>query len=80
MTDKIRAEKYMPDSNVKSYSPCILCKHWRGKGSCNAFPDGVPMDILIPRNGIDHKEPYPGDNGIQFERDPDLPKIEGEDE
>lgn len=33
--------------------------------TCIAFPAGIP-DLII-RNKFDHKNPYPGDNGIQFE-------------
>jgi hypothetical protein len=32
---------------------------------CEAFPDRVPREIYTGQ--FDHREPYPGDNGIQFE-------------
>jgi hypothetical protein len=32
---------------------------------CAAFPGGIPTPILLLE--ADHREPYPGDNGIRFE-------------
>lgn len=44
---------------------CLKCRHIDfGKG-CDAFPDGIPYDILSGQ--VDHSKPYPGDNGIRFE-------------
>lgn len=47
---------------------CLKCKHYTPSNNsvvCIAFPDGIPIEILI--NQHDHREPYPGDNGIQYE-------------
>lgn len=49
------------DANV---SQCIRCKHWQGTVKCTAF-DMIPLRIRT--NEHDHRKPYPGDNGIQFE-------------
>jgi hypothetical protein len=52
------------------YSPvCSLCKHFNAEAEgniCEAFPDGIPDEIW--RGNNDHKKPYSGDHGIQFER------------
>jgi hypothetical protein len=34
---------------------------WR----CTAFPDGIPEAIL--HSEVDHRQPFEGDHGIQFE-------------
>ncbi len=46
---------------------CTYCKHLNdlvGR-SCKAYPGGVPRAIWLGENN--HKKPYPGDHGIQFE-------------
>ena len=44
---------------------CEKCKHGRVPGKCDAFPDGVPLEIAAGEH--DHRVPFPGDNGIRFE-------------
>jgi len=44
---------------------CPTCSHYWGVGQCDAFPEGIPAEILA--GDYDHQEPYEGDNGIQFE-------------
>jgi hypothetical protein len=47
---------------------CSGCTHLRGDlrdPRCDAFPGGIPNEILLSK--ADHRKPFPGDNGIQFE-------------
>lgn len=43
---------------------CNLCIHKRSGIKCDAFPEGIPMEIL--RSG-EHFLPVAGDHGIVFE-------------
>lgn len=47
---------------------CNSCIHRGLRGECTAFPQGIPDDILFNRS--DHRKPFPGDHGIQFELKP----------
>lgn len=46
---------------------CPSCRHKNrdGQRGCAAFPEGIPLPIA--RGQVKHTEPFPGDNGIQFE-------------
>ena len=58
---------------IPVYSPvCTRCANWRpdegGAGrQCRAFTkiDSIPLAIWNGEN--DHRSPFPGDNGIQFQ-------------
>lgn len=45
-------------------SQCLLCVHYLGEIQCDAYPDRIPDEIITGLH--DHREPYPGDNGIRF--------------
>lgn len=49
------------------YSPvCTFCRHWAVDfRKCAAFSGEIPLEIWMGENN--HRQPYPGDNGIQFE-------------
>lgn len=49
---------------------CLSCKHYTKFSvppTCAAFPRGIPEEILNGKD--DHKRPFRGDNGIQYEEE-----------
>ena len=50
---------------------CFRCrffnnkKYKKGFYICKAYSKGIPKDIILSK--VDHKKPYKGDHGIQFE-------------
>ena len=44
---------------------CPMCAHYQGGSTCQAFPQGIPDEIL--RGNIPHNKPYQGDNGVLFQ-------------
>lgn len=46
---------------------CNMCVHKRQGATCDAFPEGIPIEII--RSG-QHYFSVPGDNGIVFEEKP----------
>jgi hypothetical protein len=53
---------------VLHQSQCNRCLHrWplrEGPMRCMAYPQGIPLALWT--NGVDHRDPYPGDRGIRF--------------
>ncbi len=70
MTAHDRFTDWGQPETVKVTKPvlCSICKHRTpgdGYPSCTAF-DRIPVDILANRH--DHREAYPSDGGVRFER------------
>lgn len=63
-------------------SLCYDCRHLHEvtdeqifgdeKQTCEAFPYGIPDEIF--HGGVEHTDPYKGDNGIQYEPNEGLSK------
>jgi hypothetical protein len=47
---------------------CHLCARRRDVDTCDAFPGGIPNEILV--GDFDHRRPYPGDRGLLFSPKP----------
>ena len=46
--------------------PCVGCRYYdQPEWNCRAFPLGIPDEIRRGRH--DHRHPYPGDGGLQFD-------------
>ncbi len=59
--------------NLVMLGICHFCVWYEPDTStCLAFPDGIPDEIL--EGDFDHRYHYPGDNGIRFAPNPDVPQ------
>lgn len=47
---------------------CTFCarKYEGNNRNCEAFPNGIPMEIWVGKD--DHRKKYPGDEGIIFKK------------
>ena len=69
----MRVKKIIEDSNPNKFTgavtiletPCHSCKHYNKDLTCKAFPNRIPIEIL--RGKHDHRTPFKGDNGVQYE-------------
>lgn len=50
---------------------CSFCEHKRRGTFCDAFPDGIPENILLSE--VLHAKPIEGDSGIVFKPEMPLP-------
>ena len=65
--EQMTSDKFTWSDGDLQVSQCAECRHkFRDKAGCEAFPDGIPETIL--NNEVDHRQPIPGDNGIQFSK------------
>jgi len=44
---------------------CSGCIHYKGGWICEAFPGGIPRELLLSVE-VRHDKPYPGDGGYLF--------------
>lgn len=55
---------------------CVTCARYLGGGECEAYPFGIPGEIIT--GVVDHRRPYPGDGGrrwVRLEADSPLPEF-----
>ena len=70
----MKIEKIIEDSNPNKFAgavtileiSCSSCKHYNKDLTCKAFPNRIPIEIL--RGEHDHRTPFEGDRGIQYEQ------------
>ena len=57
-------DRFAWDGDDIQISQCSYCVRWNGDGTCEAYPQQVPMEIR--RNQADHRQEYPGDHGMRY--------------
>jgi len=53
---------------------CVTCAHYWGAHTCDAFPEGIPSEIV--KGEFDHRSAYPGDHGVRWEASPEYIEIQ----
>lgn len=65
---------------VTTTSQCSGCEHFHRHVTdgiaCNAFPDGIPADVVL--NRVSHADAIEGDHGVRFSPRPELVAIHTE--
>ena len=61
-----RRERFTWFENDVVFSQCVYCENLRPYKTCLAYQEGIPQEII--NNDVDHRQPYKGDNGIQFKK------------
>jgi len=50
---------------------CAYCRHFKAErrdgNYCTAYPFAPGIPLAIIQNQHDHRQPYPGDNGVRFD-------------
>lgn len=66
-SDESHSEKFTSQC-ILIESDCDSCKHLSKVSArlCLAFPHGIPKPIFFGK--VSHKTPYPGDDGITYEK------------
>lgn len=61
-----KKNRFLGSGDDFNFPVCGECKHNKGDGTCKAFPEGIPEEILTGDNK--HKKPLIGQgNNIIFE-------------
>lgn len=55
---------------------CFVCTHYRDNYRCDAFPEGIPFDVVA--SNADHRYGIEGDDGVHFEPVSELAAIYAE--
>jgi len=61
----VHGEGIVGDVSIEISKQCATCRHWLDGLTCEAFPEGIPDEIIF--EGRDHTEPFKGDRGIRYE-------------